>query len=168
MSTKKQQAPVDAVSQALEPVLRVDRPHIIIPRPDTPLERCPTSLDLRSERGRAALVAAVGVGDLDVSLGHPLTMEVQDYLVFPASKTDEETGELREFIRTALIRPDGTIFSTTSPTVLDRLGAVVQLWGRGPWIPPLRVCVSARVARKSGRTFHDLRVLLSDGGGNGG
>lgn len=147
------------VESSQPPELREDYPHFVVPRPDTPLSACPTTIDATTDAGKAQLIAATGTPDLSADPSAPVELDVTGYIVFPDSQIDEESGELREFNRTVLIGADGRTFASTSEVVLKRLQAMVQLWGRGPWHPPLRVSIACRIGRKRGRMFHDLRVL---------
>lgn len=149
----------EIVESSQPPELREDRPHFIVPRPDTPLTSCPTTIDLSTHEGKAMMIAATGMPDITVDPTLPTEMDITGYIVFPDAQVDEETGELKQFNRTVLILADGRTFATTSEVILKRLQAIVQLWGRGPWHPPLRVCAVCRIGRKRGRLFHDLRVL---------
>lgn len=141
------------------PELREEQPHFIVPRPDTPLSLCPSTIDASTDAGKAQLIAVTGMPDITVDPTVPTEMDVTGYIVFPDAQTNEETGELKEFNRTVFICADGRTFASTSEVILKRLQAMVQLWGRGPWHPPLRVSIACRIGRKRGRMFHDLRVL---------
>ena len=147
------------VVESSQPVeLREDTTHFIVPRQDTPLSRCPSTIDSSTEMGKSQLLAATGTADIIVEGGKGITITVSGYIVFPDSRVDEDSGEISNFTRTVLLCTDGKTFATTSEVVLKRLQAICQIWGRGPWHPPLTIHVACRVGRKSGRMFHDLRV----------
>jgi len=138
--------------------LREVFPHFVVPRSDTPLSQCPSTIDPTTEMGKSQLLSATGIADMVVDPTKPLSIRMTGYIVFPDAREDEETGELKQFTRTVFICEDGKTFASTSEVLLKRLQAIVQIWGRGPWYPPLTVHIACRVGRKSGRMFHDLRV----------
>lgn len=149
---------MEIVESDQPPELREDYPHFVVPRPDTPLAQCPSTIDMTTELGKSQLLAATGIADTVVSPAEPLRIAVTGYLVFPDSREDEDTGELKQFTRTVLLCSDGRTFASTSEVILKRLQAICQIWGRGPWDPPLTIHIACRIGRKSGRMFHDLRV----------
>jgi len=156
MSESKREIAGPEMSQ--EVVLREDYPHFVVPRQDTPLSQCPSTIDLSTEMGKSQLLSATGIADTVVDPAKPLSIRVVGYIVYPDSREDEETGELRQFNRVVFLCEDGKTFGSTSEVLLKRLQAIVQIWGRGPWYPPLTVHIACRIGRKSGRMFHDLRV----------
>lgn len=130
----------------------------LIPRHGTPIAGCPTNLDLRTEAGRAMLLAALGEGDVDVATMNGSPFPTSHYLVTPGESVDPETGEVSNYPRLVLISPEGKTLVTTSIVVPHRLAAVLDLWGPGPWEPPLPLLVMERRNRRTGRTYHELRM----------
>jgi hypothetical protein len=130
----------------------------LIPADGTPVGGCPTNLDLTTEDGRRALLAALGEGDVQVADLHGDPFPTSHYLVTPGESVDPETGEVSNYPRLVLISPEGKTLVTTSTVVPHRMAAVLDLWGPGPWEPPLPLVVIERRARRTGRTYHELRM----------
>lgn len=137
---------------------RDDVPHFVIPTQSTPIALCPTSLDVTTEDGKCRLIAATGVSDYNLEVGKVVEIAVTDWICYPSSRVDETTGEVSEYIRTVLISDKGETIASSSPVIANRLQAIVQLWGRGPWRPPIVCLLTKRQSRNPERAFHDLRV----------
>jgi hypothetical protein len=130
----------------------------LIPADDAPSSAWPTNLDLDSWEGNAALLAALGEGDVQVADLHGEPFPTRHYIVTPGERIDPDTGEVSNFPRLVLIGPDGRTLVTTSAVVPHRMVAVLERWGPGPWDPPLPLVVLERRARRTGRTYHELRM----------
>lgn len=154
---KEQPAPTTQIVERCD-----DSPYMMMPSQQTPLAQCPMSIDLSTDAGKARLVAATGVSDNDVQIGKTLEMHVTDYIVYPTTRVNEETGEASDFVRVVLIDKDGQTFATSSLVIASRLQAIVQLFGRGPWNPPLIMMMTKRQSRRPDRAFHDLRIRARD------
>lgn len=130
----------------------------LIPAPGLQLADCPTNLPLDSPRGKALALAALGEGDVSVAALDGKPFPTSYYLVTPGESVDPETGELKQYPRLVLIGQDGRTLVTTSIVVPRLLQAVLSLYGPGPWAPPLPLIVTERRSRRTGRTYHDLRM----------
>jgi hypothetical protein len=137
----------------------------LIPADDAPSSVWPTNLDLNSWEGNSMLLAALGEGDVQVADLHGAPFPTRWYLVTPGERIDPETGEVSNFPRLVLISPEGKTLVTTSTVVPHRMAAVLERWGPGPWDPPLPLVVIERRARRTGRTYHELRMGSQPEGG---
>jgi hypothetical protein len=137
----------------------------LIPADDAPSSAWPTNLDLDTWEGNAALLAALGEGDVQVADLHGEPFPTRHYIVTPGERIDPDTGEVSNFPRLVLIGPDGKTLVTTSAVVPHRMVAVLERWGPGPWDPPLPLVVIERRARRTGRTYHELRMGSQPEGG---
>jgi len=131
----------------------------LTPLPGTPLSGCPTSLDLTTEEGKARAINGLGEPDVAFAGASEIEFEMTDFLIHPVSKVDEETGELSEFTRLVLWDSKGQTFATTSMVVPHRLAAIFSLYPAERLRQGLRLLLVERKARKTGRTYHDLKVL---------
>jgi hypothetical protein len=127
----------------------------LIVAPGTPIEQCPTSLDLATEEGRTLAFNALATPDLELGDRDEMEVPVSHYIAHPASQIDEETGEVREYSRLVLITPMGTTFATASEVSAHRFAQAFGLYESPPWHPPLRVVIR-RVRSKRGRTYHQV------------
>src|SRR5258707_8312850 len=94
--------PKDIVAEFNEPVKTV--PFVerqtaklngaLVVRQDTPLAECPTNLDLTTPRGKAIAFNCQSAGDQEISANAPTKILATNYLVYPASRIDDETGEV--------------------------------------------------------------------------
>lgn len=71
----------------------------------------------------------------------------------PASKTDDKTGEVNDYILTVLVTPDGRTLSFGSAGVLRSLAVLVRLYGKGPWDPPLPLTLKQYPCGENKRTY---------------
>lgn len=116
------------------------------------------TLDISTERGKAALVAAGSPGELSLDEIGRLEMTLTDFACFWDQEIDEETGEIREFVRSVFYSPDGRTFRTTSTFAPHFFARLVDVYGleRVQAGIPIRVC--ERVSRREKRRYHDFRV----------
>jgi hypothetical protein len=132
----------------------------LVPQQGTPLHQCPTSLDLTSARGKACLINAMNPATISVRGNGSATIRMTDYLVYPVAEVDEESGEVKEFVRTVLIDRDGNTLVLTSPHAPNRIAELLGMYSREEWRAGIPVIVSERRSRREGRTYHDMRVAL--------
>ena len=131
----------------------------LLPQQGTPIDRCPTSLDLTTERGKARAINCMGEADIVIGDNHMVEMRVCDYLAYPVSTVDEETGEQREYVDLVLFDEDGHFFKTSSVVAPHKFVAMLRLYGPERWRAGISIVIAERKARKSGRTYHELRVI---------
>lgn len=156
---KRSEPQVDAPVPALPAPVEIVPTGRLIPAQGLSLDQCPTSLDFGTEEGRIMALAALGESDYVFDANGTCEIAAVHYLVTPGEAVDPETGELERFPRTVLIDQAGKTLVTTSKVIPHRLAAVIDLWGPGPWKPPLRIVIMERRSRRTGRTYHDLRMV---------
>jgi len=117
-----------------------------------------TNLDLATPRGKAMLLAAMSPADIDFDAGGRAKILATNYVLLPDEGTDPETGEVRSFVRTILIGKDGLTYRSTSESMPRRLKAALALWTPAEWAAGILFVITERKSRKTGRTYHDLRV----------
>jgi hypothetical protein len=162
MSTKKQ--PTHQVDQAAGLPAPVPMHGRLVPKPDSHLPDCPTNLDLTLPEHKVLLFNALNPGDLDLAMDGQIEILATHYLVYPDEGTDPETGEVHQFARTVLITRDGRTFRTTAAHGPHRIAAALDLFADSDWARGIRFQVSERKSRRTGRTYHDIRILgVGDG-----
>lgn len=123
----------------------------------------PTNIPVDSELGRSLMMDAMGDQTVKIEENEGRPFMVSYYAVMPGEKTDEQTGEVKQFIRLVLLDGKGGSMSTTSEVAPLRFRRVIELYGPGPWFPPLPIVLEEKRSRGKGRTFHSLRVLPREG-----
>lgn len=125
--------------------------------PEGPIEGF-TNLDLTTQRGKALFLNAGNPGDIQFDEDGCARILATNFLLYPDSGIDPETGEERQFTRTVLFTADGATYRTTSDFAPRRMRAALALWTTAEWAKGIPFRVTERRSRKTGRTYHDLRV----------
>lgn len=120
-----------------------------------------TNLNMASWQGRATFLAAGNPGNLVFSEDGRIEMVAVSYVIFPDQGLDPETGEVHEFTRCALIDADGNVFRTTAAHAPQRMAWVLSLFSPEDWAEGIPFIILERRSRKTGRTYHDIRVATS-------
>lgn len=139
-------------------IVTADRKTVAVPTQQTPLSECPTSLDIRTKRGKALLIAAGNPGSFEMSGNGVVKIRATDWLLMPDFGTDPETGEYKEYVRLVLFDKSGNTYRTTSAHGPKRLAAMLQLYSRDEWDMGIDITITERRSRKTSRTYHDIRV----------
>lgn len=116
------------------------------------------TLDLATERGKALLVAAGSPGELALNEQARLDMVLSDFACFWDSEIDEETGEVREFVRSVFYAPDGRTFRTTSSHAPHFFARCVDVYGLERVQQGLPITICERVSKREKRRYHDFKV----------
>lgn len=103
--------------------------------------------------------SAMSPGDLDIGDNGHIEFVAVAYLIFPDARTDEETGEVNEFSRTCFFGHDGQTYRTSSELMPHRVKALTELYTPDEWVQGIKLRISERRSRKTGRTYHDIRVI---------
>lgn len=81
--------------------------------------------------------------------------QVQHWLTTDASRTNPDTGEVEEFVRTVLIDENGTRVSAGSEWLIASIMVIESMVGPAPWNPPLALKIVEGKSRQ-GYTFYSL------------
>lgn len=127
--------------------------------PDTPLDRCPTSLDLALPNHAALAIEAVGVPDLVIGQEGSINVKACHYLIFGDWRTNEATGEMEPILCTALITKDGRIFRTTGVFAPRAVRAAAELFSAAEWAQGITFRITERLTRER-RVAHHISVLI--------
>lgn len=133
----------------------------LYPLQETPLTKCPTSLDLSTDHGRVLAIAAGNPGDLELDKNGVLVIAVHDFLIVPDEQVDEETGELHQFVRTILFDAQGRTFRTTAAHAPHRIAAVMDVYGTSTWPRGVKLVIRARMGKRQ-RVYHDIRLVQTE------
>lgn len=121
-----------------------------------------TSLELDSDRGRKLLFACMGGEVVAGKDAINTQIEIVDYLIHPVDSVDEDTGEVRKWVRTCLVSPAGAVIAFGSGGILKSLQLLSVQWGKAPWEPPIRATVKVR-AIGGGRQWYTLEPVWPEG-----
>ena len=100
-----------------------------------------SGIDTSTPHGKMLVMKGMGEPDQRKEDVINSVLEVANVLCHPASKTDERTGEVSEFIRTVLFTKDNLTVAFGGEGIFKSAALLCQLWGEPPWSPPLRVRV---------------------------
>lgn len=82
-----------------------------------------------------------------------------DYLIGPATTTDDETGEVVFFLRMLVIGPDHPPIAFGAKSAIDAIQKLAYAVGRNPpWDPPLRVRLRQARAKGPNRVYKFIPV----------
>jgi hypothetical protein len=171
LGLRQQQSDITPDTVEAEPELKISGPHNLpatvlrtgqlqINR-DMPLSECPTNLDLKTRHGKASALAAMSPGTLEFTPEGTMRITATHWICFPDDGVDPETGEISEFTRTVFFDAAGNTYRTSSAHAPKRLSAILQLFGPDEWAAGLPLEIVERKSRKTGRTYHDIRVLVN-------
>lgn len=113
------------------------------------------NFDPRSPLGAKILLGAQGVADETPETIGEKPFPLAYWLVKRVLRTDEATGEIKASARTTLVTADGVRFACESLGVLESLDLIRQIYGDGPYDPPIRVRVE-RSKTGQGRRYYYL------------
>jgi hypothetical protein len=139
------------------PEVLVSRGKYLIEEPDGAIEGY-TNLDLATDKGRALFINAGCPGEIDFDENGTARILACHFVVYPDTGVNVETGEERAFSRTVLIDRHGKMYRTTSEYAPRRLRAAMALYSEEKWARGIPFIITQRRSRKTGRTYHDLRV----------
>lgn len=125
----------------------------------TPMDRCPTNLDLTTKRGRALLASAAGIQDYRLQGKDHIVIKATNYIAYASEMEDEKTGEMTVRKVTCLIDADGKIYKTTGFAAFDVLRAAAVLYTAEEWERGINFVISWK-DMPSGHRAHDVRVLI--------
>lgn len=98
-------------------------------------------------------------GDIIFGQDGKVRIKAVAYLLMPEEVVSVETGEPTVVARTILYGADGRHWRTTSATAPHALHRILQLWSADEWAAGIEIEISERRSPKTGRTYHDMRVI---------
>jgi len=113
-----------------------------------------TNVDLGDPIGAKILLGSQGEPDLVPDAIGDGIVEIAYWLVKQVVRTDEQTGEVKISARTTLIGPDGVSFGCESSGVIESLDLIRQVYGDGPYDPPIRCKLASSKTRHGGRYYY--------------
>lgn len=139
-----------------------EAPKQVLIAPDTPIDRCPTSLNLADPREAALAVSAVGLADIQLDQTGRCVIRAVHYLVYGDWVPNEQTGELEPVTWTCLINKDGHIFKSTSMFGPRAVRAAADLFSAEEWRQGILFEISTRQTANR-RLAHSFRVCIDQG-----
>lgn len=127
--------------------------------PDTPIDRCPTSLELSDPKHAALAIEAVGVADVQLGPEGRAVVKACHYLIFGDWRTNEQSGAPEPIICTALIDREGRVFRTTGVFAPRAVRVAAELYSRQEWERGITFVISERMT-KDRRVAHHISVLV--------
>lgn len=125
----------------------------------TPLNECPTNLDLTTPRGRKLLVTAAGIQDYRLEGKAKIVVKATNYIAYATEMENETTGELQPRKVSVLIDKDGLFYKTTGFAAFDVLRAASVMFNSEEWAEGVSFVISWK-EMPSGHRAHDVRVLF--------
>ena|SRR5215469_14792194 len=127
--------------------------------PETPLDRCPCSLDLLNPRHAALAVACMGVADIQLDRTGRAIVKAVHYLIYGAWQPREDEKGHDWVIFTALIDKQGRVFKTSGVYAPDAVKAAAQLYSAKEWAEGVTFLITESKTPK-GRIAHTFRILI--------
>lgn len=117
-----------------------------------------TTFDIETDGGKIATWNARA--DEGIKIGNMIgkDIDIANLVLYPATVVDVISGEVKKFVRIAIVNPDGQTFVGGSEGILKDLAALSSIFGRPPYNPPLRV-QPIQVSTASGRRLYRLKVI---------
>ncbi len=131
----------------------------MVPATGTPITRCPTNLNLSTNKGRALAVNGASPANYEVTADKPLHIVATHWLILPDGQVDEETGEVREFPRVVLYDAEGKTFRTTGIAAPAKIKLLSDMYDSDAWARGIPLLVTVLPSKKrKGAHWHDIRV----------
>lgn len=117
-----------------------------------------TSLDLEKHDNKKLVMRCLGECDERLKQCINAQIEVANIFAHMVDITDDESGEISAQPRIVLINPDGYTWECVSNGIQRDISALVWLYGKPPWNPPLKV-IPRLIDLKSGRNMLKLELV---------
>ena len=117
-------------------------------------------IDTSTEEGQVALYTAINNAEpLNEHLGEPI--EVKSVVSQKVAMTDDNTGEVRDAVRTIFVTTDGKAYSATSESIASSVNTMLSIFGTpDTWKAPKAIVVNERRSRKGNR-YYAMEIVLS-------
>lgn len=122
------------------------------------MEGIKTTLSVTDDRGKALVIAAGSPGTLEIGESGVLRIVIVDVTAFWDEDTDEDTGEIKQFVRTCFYTKEGNTFRTSSPYAPHFVARILDLYGLQRLKEGIPITIRERVSRRERRKYHDFRV----------
>lgn len=115
-------------------------------------------IDTTTEEGQVALYTAINNAEpLNAHLGEPL--EIKSVVSQKVAMTDDNTGEVRDAIRTIFVTADNSAYSATSDSIASSVNTMFGIFGTpDTWRSPKTIVVNERRSRKGNR-YYAMEIL---------
>lgn len=134
--------------------------------PATPLDRCPTNLDLADPKQAAIAVNAMGIPDVTLDKTGRAVIKTRYVLSYGDWIPREDGTGYDAVIYTVLISKDGSMFKTSGVFGPRAARAALELFSRADWERGVTCVVTERQTAK-GRRAHSIQWLFDSEDANG-
>jgi hypothetical protein len=117
-----------------------------------------TTLDLTRPEARSLMMNTLNGDAISLEKVLNVPFMLAGYSIMPASKLDEDTGEIVRLIRTVLYTPDGKLYHCFSDKIVKSLRSFDAVYGKEWLAKPVR-CVCERVPVGESKGFYRLRPI---------
>lgn len=117
-----------------------------------------TTFDVETDEGRIATWNARAEEGIKIGAMIGAPIDIHNIVLYPATVVDTVSGEVKRFVRIAIVDPEGKTFVGGSEGILKDLASLQSLFGRAPYDPPLRV-IPIQVNTSGGRRLFRLKVV---------
>lgn len=131
----------------------------LVPELGTPIQLCPSNLDMNTVEGRSLAINAIGSQDLNLDANGRISFLCMKYLVYQVERLNQETGEMECWPRTVFFNENGETFATTSIVVPDALAAMLALFSDEDWERGIPVRIITKPNQRGVGSHHELRII---------
>lgn len=117
-----------------------------------------TNLNPETDEEKSTLVACQMKADQVMETVLNTWIQVKHWFAHKVELKDTESGELREATRLVLMSPEGTTTSTVSGPFANGWRFVLQVYGNGPYDPPIEVKPYKVPGRNNPGGYYQFRV----------
>ena len=117
-----------------------------------------TTGNLANQETKLTMLAAL-VGHVSILETNGKPVPIVDLVSWDAVRTDEKVGLQRVLRYLGFVALDGTVYSTTSEEMNDKITTLVQFMGQPPWAEPINMVFEAVTSPTTNRTYHRFRVV---------
>lgn len=112
-----------------------------------------TTYDMNTRAGKMGVFRATQRADLEVDGLEGKPMSVRDIVIHPVSIVNKDTHEITDSMRCVLIAPDGKRLAMVSEVALPQVMMIADIYGPGPWEPPVLVAIKVIKTTSGYRTY---------------
>lgn len=117
-----------------------------------------TSLDVDKLENKKIVLRCLGECDERVKQCINAKITVANIFAHMVELANDETGEISQQPRVVLISPDGLTYECVSQGVYRDVSALIWLFGKPPWNPPLEL-IPRLIDLKGGRNMLKLELV---------
>lgn len=117
-----------------------------------------TGLDISRQEGKILLFRAMQSSDKTAENEVNKPFNLVNYVIHSAEMVSRNDGELIELERLVMITDANVTISTASVSIIRGLKMLLALYGKAPFVPPIRVVIKSHPGKVSNK-FLTLELL---------